>query len=219
MYETASKQRVLPVETQNLIALSEQDTVLDDIRNSLVMMAIWARELSPALQSWLESLPDEDLPTGRVLMRPDQTEEVLYGMYRKTDKAFVADVGYLISRFAEITGNTQIDLRLDCISHDACWKFHQDQIDYRLLCTYRGPGTEFVSQDYAGEALRRQRDYRGPLQHLDAPFVGLFKGSGPANGRPGVVHRSPPASRTGGTRYLLCLSPPFAGSPPPFHMP
>lgn len=198
------------------ITISEQDIILDDIRNREVMLAIWARMLSPALQSWLGNTPDGALPTGRVLIRPDQTEAAFRAMPGNASKAFIADVGYLIARFAEIIGCSQIDLRLDCIDHDACWKFHQDQIDYRLLCSYRGPGTEFVPQDHAGTALRHQRDYNGPRQQLTAPFVGLFKGATPHGDKAGVVHRSPPVSRSGKTRYLLCLSPPFAGSPEAF---
>lgn len=201
---------------RGMIAISEQDTVLDNIRKDHVAMAIWARELTPSLQAWLDATPDEALPTGRVLIRPDQTEMALCAMSSNVPKVLIADVGYLTARFAEITGSDRVDLRLDCIGHDGCWKFHRDRISHRLLCTYRGSGTEFVPQDCGQAALDQQRDYKETLQHLDPPFVGLFRGETTEKGTRGIVHRSPPISSTGTSRYLLCLSVPFAGSPPPF---
>ena len=127
----------------------------------------------------------------------------------------LSDVDDLVSAFARITQSDLVDVRLECVSHDACWKFHRDCVEARMLTTYRGPATEWVRPIHAKRALREQKRFKGPVEHLRVHDVAIFKGSCAGEGS-GIVHRSPPIAGTGGTRLLLCLNKPSDASPEPW---
>ena len=188
------------------------------LREPLVEMALWPRAIPPAMAAALADLPAASLPDGRVLVRLDDLEAALDTLF--LDRAataalrpwLIADIATLAALFADLTGSIEIDVRLERITGDACWKFHRDCVEARLLTTYRGPGTEWVSPVDAAAALRDQKAYRGPLNRFPAQAVGVFKGScaGPGSG---IVHRSPSLAGRGETRLLLCLNLPSSASP------
>ena len=108
-----------------------------------------------------------------------------------------------------------VDVRLERISHDSCWKFHRDCVEARLLTTYCGSATEWVQPIHAEQALREQKSYNGPLERLRVHDVAIFKGNR-AGPNSGIVHRSPPIVGTGQTRLLLCLNKRSVASPEPW---
>lgn len=202
-----------------------EPTVLDRIHEPDIHFALWERPQTHALVRDLAALPPPLLPCGRVLvsvvdapaclrtlMRP------LLGTREATGDALLADMVGLVRQFAELTGENLIDIRVDRLQHDACWKFHRDHVRLRLLTTYRGPATQVVPPEAADAALRQQRAYHGPVQELPPGSVALFKGTRMAP-EAGIVHRSPPVAGTGVTRLLLCLNLPSDTSPPHWSAP
>ncbi len=195
---------------------------LDAIARPDVELVVWRRSLPLRLKAWLERLDATLLPDLRLLVRP---EDLVRAMEPLLDNCgcpeeemralLVGDVDNLVSAFARIARTDLVDVRLQSVSGDACWRFHRDFVAARLLTTYRGPATEWVQPRYAEAALRAQERFKGPIEHLRAHDVAIFKGScaGPASG---IVHRSPPISGTGRTRLLLCLNKPTAASPEPW---
>ena len=193
------------------------------IGNPGMELVIWRRALPLRFQTWLERMDESCLPDIRVLVRPsdlrravephfDDCGGMLPGAMRDL---LLGDVDDLVSAFARITQSDLVDVRLERIGHDACWKFHRDCVEARILTTYRGPATEWVEPIDAERALREQRSYKGPLERLRVHDVAIFKGScvGPGSG---IVHRSPPVAGTGHTRLLLCLNQQSAASPKPW---
>lgn len=126
--------------------------------------------------------------------------------------AVIDDMAALAAWFADVAGTTLVDIRVDRITGDACWKFHRDHVRLRMLVSYRGPGTEWVSRGQSETAILQQRDYRGPVHRFPRFAVGLFKG-GLAGPEAGIVHRSPPIAGTETVRLLLCLNLPSPASP------
>lgn len=189
------------------------------IRRPDVDLAIWVRSPPSKFTTWLSALTFEQLPDIRILVKPDALIETL-GRY--LDKCqmpsgdmrdfLIADINDLVNTFADVTGTDAVDMRLERIVHDACWRFHKDRVETRLLVTYLGPGTEWVTMDHAEAAVAEQNHYAGPIESLRAFDVGLFKGSEAEEGG-GVVHRSPPIMELGLTRLLLCLNTPSITSP------
>ncbi len=116
----------------------------------------------------------------------------------------IHDIAMLIDCFAQIARAEVVNVRLEAVDHDACWRFHRDYVGLRLNTTYRGPGTQWLPPEKAEAALRGQRRYRGPLNEFPRFSVGLFKGVVQA-GTTAIVHRSPPVARRGLTRLFLCL--------------
>lgn len=195
---------------------------LSEIRKSGVQMAIWQRRLSADLQAWLELLDVACLPDLRILVRPSDLKSALGELLNECSMpddemrlTFVEDIDKLVSLFAEITRKEYVDVRLQSIDNDACWKFHRDTVKMRLLTTYVGPSTEWVNQRDAEEALFNQKDYQGLIERFHQHEVGIFKGSEYDDGN-GIVHRSPPIAGKDCNRLLLCLNQPSDISPDPW---
>ena len=116
----------------------------------------------------------------------------------------LADVADLARLYARATGSAPIRLRLEAIRDDACRRFHADQVHARLLCTYRGPATEWL----AARDVRLAADgyvadpEPGAIRRLERFEVGLFAG---ALSPRSWVHRSRPLSGSGRDRLLLVV--------------
>ena len=199
------------------ICTSEQGLyAINDPGNELV---ICRRSIPFCVTEWLKKMAPSQLPALRFLVSPANVCEALEpeldacGMTSgRTRDVFIADIADLVSVFAGITREDLVDLRLDRIDHNACWKFHKDSVETRLLTTYRGETTEWISPQFADRALREQKDYDGPLESLRQQDVAIFRGKH-ANSANGIVHRSPPIGGTGSVRLLLCLNAPSIVSP------
>jgi hypothetical protein len=188
------------------------ESALHGIGNDDVALAIWHRSLPLELAHWLDDLPADRLPEGHFIGPAACMPARLSTLCDLVDiedgperRAFIADVARLARAFASLAGGPDVDLRLEAVDHDSCWRFHRDHVGYRLNATYRGPGTQWLAPEHANRALQAQRRYRGPLHELPRFAVGLFKGVTRA-GDKAVVHRSPPVADSGQTRLFLCLN-------------
>lgn len=184
-----------------------------------VELIIWKRSLATELGHWIDAMPTHQLPDARLLVKESDLLPALTSVLDaaamppvEMRNAFLKDIKTLASAFMKVMATDVVDIRLETIRHDACWKFHRDNVAARLLTTYRGPGTEWVAPSHHHEALSQQKAYRGPIQQFPRHAVGLFKGSRGASDK-GIVHRSPPIVGTGQTRLLLCLNSPSEASP------
>ena len=197
--------------SEGLAAISKPDMEL----------VIWRRALPSCLTTWLERIDASRLPNVRVLVKPSDFRRAIEPHFDECGMApgdmrdlLIGDVDNLVSAFARTTRTNLVDVRLERVSHDACWKFHRDCVEARLLTTYRGPATEWVQPIHAERALRAQKRFKGPIEHLRIHDVAIFKGSCAGTGS-GIVHRSPPIAGTGRTRLLLCLNKRSVTSPAP----
>jgi hypothetical protein len=186
--------------------------VFGRIADSHVTLAVWHRPAPPGLADWLDALPADRLPEGHFvgpaacvparLATLCNLVELAEGPERQ---ALIDDVAHLARAFAVLAGSPDVDLRLEAVDHDSCWRFHRDHVGLRLNATYRGPGTQWPPPDQAARAMRAQRRYRGPLNEMPRFAAGLFKGVR-RSGAGAVVHRSPPVAGSGQTRLFLCLN-------------
>ncbi len=122
------------------------------------------------------------------------------------------DVGELAVSFASLASSSMLSVTFALIQNDMCRLFHTDAIELRLLCTYLGPGTLWVPDQYVNwermnEPVNEARigDMRQIRQF--APFeVGILKGAMyDSNDGPAVLHRSPSISEEDTIRVLLRL--------------
>ena len=185
-------------------------------------LVIWNRALPLSFARWIDQLDTSHFPDLRILVSPKDFKTAIEpyldncGMPAGLMRASLSsDIHHLVGAYAEITGCDLVDVRLESVRNDACWKYHRDSVDTRLLTTYRGPTTEWVLPRYSEQALRDQRNYTGPAESLGLHEVAVFKGSR-AGSVDGIVHRSPPIAGTGLTRLLLCLNERSAASPEPW---
>jgi len=185
---------------------------LNKIIEPAASLIIWQRSLNQSLLNWLSNLTPEQLPSGRVLTDRQNIRKAIGTFFSNIsnddqyEKTLLADdITLLAQKYADITRPNKIDIRLDVIQDDACWKFHLDRVNYRLVTTYLGEGTQYVSPENANEALEKQTDYKGPIKTIREQEVAIFKGSCNIPGT-GIVHRSPPITVKQTTRLLLCIN-------------
>lgn len=202
------------MELSSPVCIGRSAEVLGDIVQSGVELAAWLRGPNPVWAEWLAAMPAEALPACRLEVAPGDAARLLNVQFDASGiplgqprDAFVTDIAGLVSRFAALAHTGTVRLRLDAITGDACRRWHRDCVPLRLVCTYRGPGTQWVPPALGASALA-QPDADAPQALVfDAGDVALFKGCGwPGQAHDGgIVHRSPRIAGTGITRLVLVL--------------
>lgn len=131
--------------------------------------------------------------------------------------ALTADMIHLVEIFSMLTGAVEVGLRLHVLNGAMCPRFHTDRVLLRLICTYLGPGTEWldngnVRRDRLGHRADGVSDLESgaiidsaEIKQMPAGAIGLFKGEAWA-GAAGhaAVHRSP-AVQDVGPRLLFTI--------------
>jgi hypothetical protein len=180
------------------VAEERSPDALDAVRRPDVGAAIWRRTLDPALASWADACPDHRLPAARFEATVAEAGRALAAAAPDAP-LLAADAAALAARFAAVMGVARLRLRLDVIRDDACRLWHLDRVRARLLCAYRGAGTEFGPGKPGGTPRAVRRMARGD--------AGIFRGAlWPWAGET-LLHRSPPMAGRGETRLLLVIDP------------
>ncbi|MES0827784.1 DUF1826 domain-containing protein [Ruegeria sp. SCP11] len=170
---------------------------------------IWRRQLGSEFRAWIDALDPPKLPKGRLVLRPDSVADAvrhlcdIAGMEETPERNWLEhDIAHLAERFSGIMRSPYLRLRLDPISTNACRKFHIDAIHARLICTYRGTGTQY------GISRGDQDPQRVFTLATGAPMI--MRGTlWPQDPPSGLLHRSPPIAGSGETRLVLVLDPIF----------
>lgn len=121
------------------------------------------------------------------------------------------DIRRLAQGFAELIGSDIVRIRLEALVGDGCARWHADAVGLRLLCTYHGPGTEWLDLP-GGAATARALPIGGfgaGARRLRAGDVAILKGEDyPGQAGQGCIHRSPPRRGRADARLLLCIDEP-----------
>jgi hypothetical protein len=169
--------------------------------------AIWRRRPMPGFQSWLDRLAPARLPCARTILPPGRVRDAAAEACDLADMPegpmrtrLVEDTAALAAIFAGLLRAHWLRLRYDVVTTNACRRFHVDAVTARLVCTYRGTGTQYGVS--SGSAEPR------PVFTVPTGAPILFRGTlWPAQPQPGLLHRSPPIEGTGETRLVLVLDP------------
>ena len=191
------------------VVIAKEPKDLVNIRNLDCAAALWQRQFQPEFGQWIDNLPEHSLPEGRLVLPKERIADAVRQLCEMADmpehpnrELFINDVDSLSQLFAAVMEAKYLRLRLEKVADNACRKFHRDAVHARLVCTYRGRGTQY------GTSL----DGIDPEQifsaHTGAPI--LLRGSEwPEYPGANLLHRSPPIEGTGETRLLLVLDPIF----------
>lgn len=176
-------------------------------------IAVFRRSLDPVIAEAIDELLVELLPTVRV-----------EGDWAIVDAALAAgladlrrwqpwlegwlrdDIAFLGRLFSELTGATSLAVRLEAVDDDACSRFHADNLSYRLVTTYRGAGTEWVSPRDAHLVQDGKLSDPSACRRLERGWVGALRGAkGATPDVPAVLHRSPPVRSPDAVRLFLAI--------------
>ncbi|MEL6681247.1 MAG: DUF1826 domain-containing protein [Pseudomonadota bacterium] len=191
------------------VSFVRDDRGLQSFRDPACAAAIWDRQVPLGVITWLANLAPGTLPNGRVVLQANTVTDTvrhlcdMAGMPDNEHRDWlIGDISNLATRFAGLTGATYLRLRLQAVTTNACRKFHLDAIMGRLVCTYRGTGTQY------GTSHKGQDPTEIYTVPTGAPI--LLRGSlWPSNPPAGLLHRSPPIEGTDETRLVLVLDPIF----------
>ncbi|MEM6388539.1 MAG: DUF1826 domain-containing protein [Pseudomonadota bacterium] len=186
---------------QSLFAIHETDCAA----------AIWQRAPLTAFQDWIGALPVDQLPRARTILRPNAVRHAMSDLCDGRDLApsierdmLIDDVAALSEIFARVMQAHFVRLRLGVITTNACRKFHLDSMTARLICTYRGMGTQYGLS-------ASQADPTADPRHVHTTPTGcpiMLRGSlWPVEMAQTLLHRSPPIEGTGEARLVLVLDP------------
>ncbi|KWV92041.1 hypothetical protein AUC45_12885 [Erythrobacter sp. YT30] len=101
----------------------------------------------------------------------------------------------------------EVEVRLEVVTTNSCRKWHADYVKARLITTYVGSGTQWLTQADADRVKGGEEPQW--INSMSPGDVGMFKGK-LATDTP-AIHRSPPIAGTGEKRLLLVLNPPEQG--------
>lgn len=180
---------------------------LSAIRRPGCAAVVWKRSPSPWMQTWIDSLSPEHLPRSQAILRPELVCDALLKIIESCGAPqgagrdlLVEDVSALAVIFADIMRADYLRVRLDVSSSTPCREFHIDAVTARLVCTYRGTGTQYgISTDGGDPSNIRTVPTGSPVILRGAHW--------PETPISGLLHRSPLTEGAGETRLILVLDP------------
>jgi hypothetical protein len=209
------------------LSLGPEHRIVDDaaelacILDPLVNICVWQRSLRPEIIEYCYEARAGRSGSVERFAAVDglDIEDLLAPLPRGRGRAELrADIQALVARYAALVGCKRVKASLEVVETDSCRKFHADLVGVRLLCTYAGPGTQWVPNasarremlsqprlafEAANQAIAPKQE---AVRQVATGDVALLKGEAwPGNRGNGIIHRSPPIEREGERRLLLTL--------------
>lgn len=199
--------------------LGASPDVLSSVEMPDVNLAVWRRWIASthfrALRAWAEK-PGAAFDA-KIYPKTFDSSALTSSMPDSLASWLQKDIDSLLQLFSEFTGSERVRVQFHAVQSDQCRKYHIDNLRYRMITTYAGPGTEYVPETYVNRhALERSfgdhtsanraivRDERFVFRACPGDVL-LMKGLG-ASPKMGAVHRSPPIEGTRARRVVLVLS-------------
>lgn len=185
-------------------------------------VSVIAKPVQAQISGYLQQT-GEQLSTGYRLMlrQTEATPDRLDREMRLPDgigkDALLTDICRLVNVYADLMDCPTVGIRLEVLSHAMCPRFHIDRTGIRLLCTYLGPGTEWLDEAFCNRSAMTGRYattdafHRTLVLHpqgihqAPAHALVLLKGSlWQGNQHAGAIHRSPDMAASS-KRIVLAL--------------
>jgi hypothetical protein len=194
-------------------------SVLRSVRDPACVLGLWQRKLAGSIADRLARLSFSDLPVFEGSGHAHQVRAQAYVAIQHSGLAGTAvgrwlesDIAGLSCRFAAVTGMRALHVRLAAVDGDACRYFHVDRLSFRLLCNYRGAGTQWVApgtpvDGATGPELTASLEAApDQINSMPTGAVAILRGLEPRTCQSGLLHRSPPVTGPGNHRLVLTIS-------------
>ena len=191
-------------------AIDTNPGILQHIDNKDINIAIYERDIHE-LTSEVNQLINQDIK-----LNTSGSVNAILKDIRKTISPneyslILQDIQHLLLHFSEVTGSDEFRVFLATINTNMCRRFHTDINDLRMLCTYSGPGTLWLTNDNINhDALRNNGDNthivlkEKKIKQAKTGAVVILKGAMyPQENVKAIVHRSPTIEESGDRRLLL----------------
>ncbi|MEM9332135.1 MAG: DUF1826 domain-containing protein [Pseudomonadota bacterium] len=197
--------RTFQANRNSVVGVSHTLEGLSLIHDEGCAAAICQRDPLPEFQTWIDNLDPRCLPKARLILPHDHVHDAINQVCDicgtpdcRERRLLVDDASALAAVFGGIVPASYIQLRLEVEDAYNCQAFDIDLVKARLVCTYRGKGTQL------GLATNGEEPRQVFTVPTGAPV--LFRGAlWPQKPKPSLSHRSPPIETLGETRLLLVL--------------
>ena len=217
--EPLGSHRAQPKPAVPYVHVGRDASVLRSVRDPACVLGLWQRKLAGSIADRLARLSFSDLPVFEASGHAHQVRVQAHVAIQHSGLAGTAvgrwlesDIAGLSCRYAAVTGMRALHVRLAAVDGDACRYFHVDRLSFRLLCTYRGAGTQWVApatQVEGGSAPDLTASLEAAPDKINAMQTGavaILRGFEPRTGQNGLLHRSPPADGSAVARLVLTIS-------------
>jgi len=174
-----------------------------------VQVCSWQREIDPDIEVYLSGL-DQTRESQAIETLSPATAPSLDSLPEGLGRAsLVDDLSLLSEIMCELLGCSEVGLRLARLGRAMCPGWHVDRVGIRLVCTYQGPGTQWLDDQGVDrcDLQNSQMQEKTALQATSGEIV-LLKGAlWQENEAFGAVHRSPELAPAAALRTLVTLDP------------
>lgn len=188
-----------------------------------VNVCVWKRTMPESMATWLRDLAQTLVhEESRAIARSADVRELVEALPACAQRAELEkDIEQLVGIWTSLAKTPTVQASIATVETNKCRRFHADYKPLRLVCTYAGPGTEWVDD---ADAVRGALGVEGVqfdvanahivpraarIQRARPGDVVLLKGELFAgNAGRGAVHRSPPIEQSGERRLVLTLDSP-----------
>jgi hypothetical protein len=200
--------------------MTTQPSELIRIFDSRIQVVHWQRQDNPVINIYLQQVLASNLFRSgfRTVTRVGERLDPNLLPDFAGRKEMVEDIFLISDIYSELLGCNEVALRLEVLGGAMCPRFHVDRTGIRLVCAYRGRGTEWIDDRWVDRSklgigsiglpdnASGLFDSRTPVE-VAAPFdVMLFKGLlWQGNSGRGAIHRSPAVVPESGPRILLVM--------------
>ena len=196
--------------------ISNQPDVLESMSCPSVDLSLWQRPPQALIEKELKTLKADSLPHTRFRTTPDTFDRDIEALFKHQSlntnhfTNFRSDLSQLMRRFSRLSRTKDLCFRLFTTNKNDCKRFHLDRVNLRLICTYQGTGTEWLTgaqvdreAQLAGEPNSSIMRFGSP-QQLETYWVGIMRGD-PKNLGQGLIHRSPTIEGSDQVRIVFSL--------------
>ncbi len=184
------------------VRIDSDPAILAAVDEPQVTLAVW-RRASPLPRPNLDDFPAIRFAAGTQWVASHVQDALAPLPPEPWHAILAADVQHLASLYATWTGEDRVQVRIERVTGNGCWKFHADYVGLRMISTYCGQATQWLPHGASHDAEPRA---------LSAGDVGLFKGRERAGDR-AIIHRSPPIAGSGEDRLLLVIDAEWPDTP------
>jgi hypothetical protein len=182
---------------------------LAEIFDPEVQVCSWQRGIDPTIRTYLSGLHHAGETQLIETLSPagqPRLESLPAGSGRASLMEDLALLGEIV---CDLLGCSEIGLRFARVGHAMCPGWHLDRVGIRLVCTYQGPGTEWlVNQNVQRQELHADQVADGAVVQAAPGEIVLLKGALWQGSDPfGAVHRSPELAPGAPLRTVVTLDP------------
>ncbi len=193
-------------------AIGKDERILMNIRQKEINIAIWNRDIKH-LQLEVKHLMQKSIK----FHASGSIEDISLSLKNDLEENFehssqlLVDIIRQVELFERTSKASSFNLLLATVNTNMCRRFHTDMNDLRMLCTYSGPGTLWLTENNLDrDALYTPVSNDGialnenEVQQAQLGATIILKGAiYPIEGTQAIVHRSPTIEESGQKRLLL----------------